>query len=193
MGRGGQVNSDRSALAAGLVARGEFVFVNCLVVDGRTYRYGWDENCLVVGPELDVASGEYGIAGFHELERVNAGSTCYSCGSTFAHGASGYFFKAVGPRLVWLLVCTSSGAFSTVRQRRDGIEFVSRRGARWVLPAEDVTAVFVEPPEPSSGPRPASPPSRGVQRQPVAPEVRRSVPEGRRSVRPITRSGSLGV
>ncbi len=135
-----------SALVDWIVRRREFVFTDCLVVGGRVYEYGWDAERLLLGGEVSVDSGEYGLAGFAELGRLDVGSITYSFGSTMALRSSGYFMKMVGDRLAWLLVCTDSEAFTDVVARRDGVEFVSRLGERWVVPAEDVTAVFVEAP-----------------------------------------------
>ncbi|MCL2090453.1 MAG: hypothetical protein FWH11_04390 [Micrococcales bacterium] len=140
------VDDRTTAMVDGVVPRREFVFADCLVVGGRVYEYGWDAERLAVGAELSVGSGEYGLAGFDQLDRLDVGPIAYSCGSTLARGSSGYFMKTVGDQLVWLLVCTDSEAFTAVRRRRDGVEFVAQLGERWVLPAEDVTAVFVEPP-----------------------------------------------
>lgn len=135
-----------AAMVDGAAQHREFVFADCLVVGGRVYEYGWDAERLLVGSDFSVDSGEYGLAAFDELDRLREGPIIYSCGSTLARGSSGYFMKTVGDRLAWLLVCTDSEAFTVVRRRRDGVEFVSQLGERWVLPAEDITAVFVEPP-----------------------------------------------
>lgn len=168
-----------SAVVDSVVTHREFVFADCLVVGGQVYEYGWDAERLVVGAELDVDTGEYGLAGFDELDRLELGGVTYSCGSTLARGASGYFMKTAGTRLAWLLVCTDSEAFTAIRRRRDGVEFVSQLGERWVLPAEDVTAVFVEPPGQLAD---LSWPSATVP----------SVPAPRRSARPAARTGRTG-
>ncbi len=135
----------RTGTVGAIVRDREFVFADCLVVGGRAYEYGWDAGGLVVGTELSVDSDEYGLAGFDERDRLEAGPIIYSCGATLASRSSGYFMKTVGDQLAWLLVCTASEAFTAVRRRRDGVEFASRFDERWVLPAEDVTAVFIEP------------------------------------------------
>ena len=171
------------AVVDAVVTRYEFVFADCLVVGDRVYEYGWDHERLVLGAEIFVGSGEYGLAGFDELDRLDLGAITYSCGATLARGSSGYFMKTIGPRLAWLLVSTDSEAFTAVRRRRDGVEFVSQLGERWVLPAEDVTAVVVEPPGQLADL--SWPPSSATRTVP-------SVPVPRRSVRPTARTGRGG-
>lgn len=176
------VDENGQAVVDRIVSHREFVFADCLVVGGRVYEYGWDAEHLVVGPEIAVGTGGYGLAGFDELDRLDVGPTTYSCGSTLAHSLSGYFMKTVGDRLGWLLVCTDSEAFTAVRRRQDGIEFVARLGERWVLPAADVTTVSVEPPGRLAD---LSWPAPTVWTGP-------SVPAPRRSARSTARTGRSG-